>query len=267
MLSRLDMLGKLIHYGHLRPKTVGEALSLSLSDTMVKEATESFRHIMLAPKNWSLEKLLTIPRCGEPDILTDLNKVGRGGNWPRCHSIGEFHAANIRVLNNPPAHLARNGNFEEVIRRVTAANAAIGLQLYWSGPGSPIQDGKTGYQLTVQFVTRSSGWIGLAQVASNRPCNSVLWSRYLASYLRSSTDETIRRMWSILFLHELGHNMGTSHTRGGIMNPGILSLPATWAGDPLWTSGWLPARYGGIAIPAPPKDDDWGIYPPGYKKP
>lgn len=185
------------------------------------------------------------------DTYDELPAVGQNGNWKRCHGIGDFHACHVRFLNRPPDHLARNGNLKYCLEAVTKANQAIGLQMYWSGPGCPIQDGDgKSTQLTAEYVPRSNGWIGLAQVVSNRPCNSLHWSRYLATYLRNSTDAQIRRMWPILFLHEFGHNKGTGHTRGGIMNPGILSLPPTWEGDTL--SAWLRAHYGGEAIPDKP---------------
>lgn len=189
----------------------------------------------------------------EYEEATEARAVGRNGNWKRCHGIGEFHCAHIRITNQPPAHLRRNGNWEHVLRAVTRANQAIGWQIYWSGPGSPIQDGRGNHQLTMTFVDRSNGWIGLAQVVQNRPCNSLHWSRYLATYLRTGSDAQIRRMWPILVLHELGHNMGTGHTRGGIMNPSILSLAASWSGDPL--AAWLRTHYGGEPIPTRPDPD------------
>ena len=180
--------------------------------------------------------------------------LGRNGNWKRCHNIGNFHCAHVRFVNAPPAHLTRNGNLKYILEVVRAANQRIGLQLYFSGPGCPIQDGTGHAQLTAEYVPRSNGWLGLAQVVTNRPCNSTHWSRYLATYLRNGTDAQIRRMWPILFLHEWGHNMGTGHTRGGIMNPGLLSLAPTWDGDIL--SSWLRTHYGGEPIPSAPKPDE-----------
>ena len=178
---------------------------------------------------------------------------GQNGNWKGCHGIGDFHACHVRFVNAPPAHLTRNGNLLYILEVVRAANQAIGLQMYFSGPGCPIQDGVGHAQLTAEFVPSSANWLGLAQVVSNRPCNSTHWARFLATYLRSGTDEQIRRMWPILFLHEWGHNKGTGHTRGGIMNPGLLSLPPTWSSDVL--AGWLRLHYGGQAIPVKPKPE------------
>lgn len=188
---------------------------------------------------------------GAYEEATTAAAQGQSGNWKGCHGIGNFHACHVKFLNAPPAHLTRNDNLRFCLEAVTAANQAIGLQMYWSGPGCPIQDGIGHSQLTAQYVPSSNGWLGLAQVVSNRPCNSTYWSRYLATYLRTGTDAQIRRMWPILFLHEFGHNMGTGHTRGGIMNPGLLSLNPTWSGDVL--SAWLRLHYGGEAIPTKPE--------------
>jgi len=175
---------------------------------------------------------------------------GQNGNWKGCHGIGDFHACHVRFVNAPPAHLARNGNFKFCLEAVRAANQAIGLQMYFSGPGCPIQDGTGHAQLTAEFVQSSAGWLGLAQVVTNRPCNSTHWARFLATYLRNGTDEQIRRMWPILLLHEWMHNKGSGHTRGGIGNPSLLAVAPTWAGDPL--AGWLRTHYGGQAIPTRP---------------
>jgi hypothetical protein len=175
---------------------------------------------------------------------------GQNGNWKGCHGIGDFHAVHVRFVNAPPAHLLRNGNLKYILEVVRAANQAIGLQMYFSGPGCPIQDGTGHAQLTAEFVQSSAGWLGLAQVVTNRPCNSTHWARFLATYLRNGTDEQIRRMWPILFLHEWMHNKGSGHTRGGIGNPSLLAVAPTWAGDPL--AGWLRTHYGGQPIPSLP---------------
>lgn len=203
------------------------------------------------------EQVILTPRCGEPDFYPPdsqearaiMPAVGNGGNWPRCHGIGNYHAASISVTNSPPPHVAPH--FPEIIRRVTIAEQQIGLQLYWDGVGSPIKSGKRPYNLTFTFVQTSSGWIGLAQVASNVGCSaSTLFSRYLARYMSGSSAEAIIRQWCVLIMHEITHNKGSGHTRGGIMNPSILSLPASWQNDILLP--WLRTRYGGVAVPTGP---------------
>ena len=193
-----------------------------------------------------------VPDFFDPESAEYARALGTSGNWKRCHNIGDFHAANCNITNQAPAHV--RPHFAEVLRRCRTAYADIGLMLYFGGVGSPIQDNKSGYQLTASFVNSSSGWIGLAQVSSNMTCSSQMWSRYLSSYMRSSSSaESIIRQWAVLFLHEWGHNCGSGHTSGGIMNPSILSLPATWKGDT--AESWFRTRYGGKPVPRPDDPD------------
>jgi hypothetical protein len=52
-------------------------------------------------------------------------------------------------------------------------------------------------------------------------------------------------------MHELGHNAGLDHSRGGVMNPSIVSgLAPSWAGDP--SEPILNRYYGGEPIEQPP---------------
>ena len=52
-------------------------------------------------------------------------------------------------------------------------------------------------------------------------------------------------------MHELGHNAGLQHTRGGVMSPSIVhGLPSSWKGDP--SRSVLARYYGGEPIPGGP---------------
>lgn len=258
--------------------------NLELDDKVVEAALRSYQDIMGIELNYAsmrhhnryavidghvgpaTEDVMVHPRtCHVPDYEDPdtpegaMRALGTSGNWKRCHNIGDFHAANVNITNQAPAHV--RPHLPEILRRVTEAYRQIGLQLYWGGVGSPIQDGKSGYQLTMTFVNSSSGWIGLAQVASNQSCSSQMWSRYLSTYMRtSSSAESIIRQWVVLILHELGHNCGSGHTRGGIMNPSILSLAGTWVGDV--AEAWFRTRYGGKPVPRPDTPDNPDT-PPG----
>ena len=78
---------------------------------------------------------------------------------------------------------------------------------------------------------RGRGWIGLAIVPNRPGCKSAIWAKFDTQY----RPRDLINQWARLIAHELGHNMGMSHTRGGIMNPSIVSGPFTkraWRGDP-----------------------------------
>jgi hypothetical protein len=51
-----------------------------------------------------------------------------------------------------------------------------------------------------------------------------------------------------LIKHELGHNSGLGHSRGGVMNPSIINgLPVSWKNDP--SESQLRKWYGGEPVP------------------
>lgn len=205
------------------------------------------------------EIVMGLERCGHPDYRKPGEfepAVGRG-NWPRCHGVGDFHAVSVKIANSPPSFLAPV--FDEVKRRVTEAYAEVGLLVHW--------DGRSPINIDFSFVTRSSGWIGLAIVGNGQSCNDRIWCRYLSTYRGGSSDASITTQWTTLIKHELGHNCGMSHSRGGVMNPSIVNnLPTSWKGDP--SESLLTSRFGGQRVPTGPGDDSpkWVIarkYPDG----
>jgi hypothetical protein len=83
----------------------------------------------------------------------------------------------------------------------------------------------------MSFTRLGGSAIGLSIVPSRPTCNSRIWTKYEISYRPSD----VFNLWPRLFAHELGHNMGLGHTRGGIMNPYILAGAFTataWRNDP-----------------------------------
>lgn len=252
-----------VEQGDLDYAEVGK---LTLKDDIVKEAVRSHQaldanydvmamavhHRECIPDGDvgpATQLVLDLPRCGEKDYRTKRHiqeemAVGEAvgsGNWARCHDVGDFHSASIKLANSPPSFLAPH--FDEVKRRVVQAYAEVGLLWHF--------DGRSPVNIDFSFVNNSAGWIGLAIVGTNQGCNSRIWCRYLATYRGGSTDESIITQWTTLIKHELGHNCGTSHTRGGVMNPSIVNgLPTSWKGDPLHS--WLVNRFGGVPIPTTP---------------
>lgn len=276
MRRKEDIIQFLYNTGHLEAPfgveqgdlTQDDVDKLSLSDDIVKEAVRSHQSL---DANYDLfaaaihgrecipdgdvgpatELVLDLPRCGERDYRTKRHiaeamnvgeAVGRG-NWPRCHGVGDFHAVSVKVTNSPPSFLAPL--FDKVKSRVVEAYSEVGLLIRWDAP-SPVN-------IDFSFVNSSSGWIGLAIVGTNQGCNDRIWCRYLSTYRGGSTDDQIITQWTTLIKHELGHNCGTGHTRGGVMNPSIVNgLPVSWKGDPLHS--WLVDRFGGIPVPTTPEE-------------
>lgn len=192
------------------------------------------------------EFAMNLPRCGHPDHSppADIGMAVGRGNWPRCHGVGDYHAVSVKIANSPPSFLAPH--FEEVKKRVTEAYAEVGLLIHW--------DGRSPVNIDFSFVNRSSGWIGLAIVGQNQGCNSRIWCRYLASYRGGSSAESIIQQWTTLIKHELGHNTGMSHFRGGVMNPSIVNgLPTSFRGDPTFNT--LTSKFGGERVPTGPEDN------------
>ena len=136
--------------------------------------------------------------------------------------------------------------FEEAWSLCVKAYRQIGLQFIRV-------DANENANIEFLFVSRSRGWIGLAVVGQNETCSSNIWCKYLSTYQPSN----IVREWSTLIMHELGHNAGLQHSRGGVMNPSIVAgLKPTWKGDP--SESILNRYYGGEPIgdvPVPPVDN------------
>lgn len=164
-----------------------------------------------------------------------------GGNWQRCHGVGEFHRCRIRVdRTNMPSFL-QNGVFEKIMReRFIPANREIGLdkEFVTSGPANSVWS----------FVNSSDGWIGLAIKTLGLGCGDEVWARFLSTYRPSNTE----REWGTLFLHEDGHNDGLDHTNGGIMAPSIQTGLAMWRpSDPSLSR--MTSWYGGVPyVPGEP---------------
>ncbi len=252
---------------------VGDEIGLlSLTDPVVEKAIASYQDFMvvnldlLAMEHHSrpcrcdgdcgpaTRELMERPRCGCPDYGPDVRRAVGNGSWPRCHDIGEFHAATVYVHEGGMRSWLKS-EFDEVWKLSVAAYEEIGLR--W------IRTDKKNANIDFSFVSSSRGWIGLAIVGQGQSCGSQIWCKYLATWKPSN----ITREWAVLVMHELGHNAGLYHTRGGVMNPGIIyGLPASWKGDP--AESVLKRYYGGKPIdpippepppPIPPDTEEHGI--------
>lgn len=276
-MTNTELIDLLHRTGHLdypdgqeqdRPTDSSGRAKLTLADKCVQEAVRSWQSLDANFDNVAMAMhqrpctpdgdvgpatlaMVSIPRCEVPDYQKPSDvaaAVGRG-NWPRCHDVGDFHAVSVRIKNSPPSHLAPV--FDEVKRRTIQAYAELGLLIHF--------DGRSPVQLEMSFVSRSSGWIGLAQVVNGASCSSNNWCQFLASYRGGNSSEAVAQQWTTLIKHELGHNCGMGHSRGGVMNPSIVNgLPISWKGDP--SHGLLTSRFGGEPVPTGgPDSDDFEI--------
>lgn len=195
-----------------------------------------------------------VPDYGLPVAAAVTGEAVGGGPWKSCHGIGQFHASIVVVdETNLPAWM--KPVWVEILRRTQQAYDGVGLRFVFVN--SQRIDYLTGKrfegseQTRLSFVNSSDGWIGLAIVGpSNMTCSSSpIWLRLLATYTGGSTTEARIQQWTSLVKHELGHNCGLQHSRGGVMNPSIVNgLPVPWDSDPSETI--LDRLFGGERIPA-----------------
>lgn len=199
---------QLIQYGYLQP---GEYGSID-TDERVVDAIARYRDFMQL-YTLDTQELFEIERCGCPDIMPDSTgsgswRVGCHPDWPRNH------AAVYRVnKSRMPAYL--RDSFEEAWALMVSAYANVGLAIVRNDTGN-------NYNSLVTFEA-GRGWIGLAIVGRNHTCNSRMWAKFDTSYGRSFTRQRLIWQWAFLLAHELGHNCGFGHTRGGIMNPSLIN--------------------------------------------
>lgn len=271
-MTTFEIIQRLWDWGHFNnpafPNTLNveeaDLPNLRLEDTAVVQAVSSYQNFMgvqldtLSAKHHmrpsiadghigpATLELLQVERCGCPDYERGVLAAVGSGNWKGCHGVGNFHAFSVHVnTTNMPSFLVPV--WDEVKRRVSAAYAELGLRIIWDNRSLPRNCDFT-------FVTRSSGWIGLATVGRGLGCNSSVFARFLATYRGGSSPDAITQQWTTLVKHELGHNTGLGHSRGGVMNPSIINgLPVSWRGDP--SEATLRGWFGGQPVDAPPTNN------------
>lgn len=239
-----EIINKLIQYGYL-PN--GE---YKLTDSLVVDAIAAYREFNQI-HYLSLENLFRIPRCGYPDIIPDATG---SGSWPSgCHS--EFpnnHSFAVYFdLAGIPSHW--KAAFDQAWSLVQQAYADIGMAFF-----RVFERSKANSVVTWQ---RGAGWIGLAIVPRGPKCGQTIWAKFDNRYGSSFPLERLISQLAFLMAHEFGHNMGASHTRGGIMNPSLINgtfNPDQWRkNDPLLPT--LTRWFGGQ--PITPSAPTWSIYP------
>lgn len=236
MLSKNQIIRLLHKYGHFHDcqLTITELLRLSLKDDLVVQAVASYQDFhseALEPLSFKHHlrthscdghvgpatiELLSLPRCG----CNDFTPAG-SGSWPKnCFGLGNAHHF---VIQHDERRIPSWLPSREIFPLVFAAYKDIGLIMSFTK--------KPGQYHTLVSYTNLRGPIGLAIVPSRPSCSSKIWAKFEINYRVGD----IKNQWARLYAHELGHNMGLSHTRGGIMNPSITAQKFTataWRGDP-----------------------------------
>lgn len=283
LIGRLWDLGHFHNPAHPTGVTKDELPGLQLHDAPVRTAIQSYQEFMAADFDRlsleshgrigiadgdvgpATERLMLVDRCGCPDYeMATAEETGRG-SWPvGCHSeYPENHAFAIYFdYGSMPGYW--KSVWDEAWMLVRQAYADIGIAFFEVKDKSKAN--------TVSTWQRGRGWIGLAIVPRRPQCGERIWAKYDNRYgARFGRQKAIDQL-ARLMAHEFCHNMGLSHTRGGIMNPSITSGPFTrtaWRGDP--SEPALSRFFGGEPVdlhdvgpdPEPPKPPAPEPEPPG----
>lgn len=268
-------------YGHFRNPLHPELAEikesdldgLSLTDAVVKKAIASYQEFFSEQLNAATldtygrmasidgeigpctAALLMADRCQCPDFeqaLVDHNlmEATGSGSWPHsCYpEYPNIHVVKISVNpNRMPSFL--KPVWEEVKKNTYQAYAEIGLKIIWLGANEDAH-------IKMTFESLRGSTIGLAIVGRGQKCSTRMWAKFDPGY----HPRNIVREWTTLVMHELGHNMGLGHSRGGVMNPSVISgLRLTWIGDPSF--GQLKRWFGGEEIPDTPDAPDDPVGP------
>lgn len=268
MISEQQIIERLDHFGHLRhpfgrdqAEPVADVNKLGADSPLVRNAVQSYQAMhavtleqIIARNNPQLSSpaahitgeldtdtvdLLQTARCWTPDYDPNVAMAVGAGNWPRCHGVGDFHCVLTKIITPIPDHIAPM--FEDIWADVVESYRRVGLLVKRD---QKVAD--TAANIQISFVTppRGDGWIGLAIVGQGQKCSSRIWAQFDKNYRPAN----LRREWTTLIKHELGHNCGMGHSNGGVMNPYIIAgLPIPWDNDPSYKL--LASRFGGKPVP------------------
>lgn len=164
------------------------------------------------------EELFSMPRCGCPD-----NGALGVGSWPKgCWGTVGRHTFVIRYQ---PGGCPPWVDFNAIFPLVVASYRDVGMSLY------VVPKTSNNWNTIMSYTNLPNPAIGQAVVPRSPKCNTRIWARFDWYYKPPDPFN----YWWVLYMHELGHNMGLQHTNGGIMNSYLIPKIATgtgWRGDP-----------------------------------
>lgn len=233
---------------HLHDKSVRTAIA-SFQEFMAEDfdrlSLEQHGRIGIADGDIgpATEKLFVVERCGCPDY--QIEAANGSGSWPaNCRpDYPNTHTFSVQMNKSGMPSFLQNV-IEPAWKLVVQAYANMGILFLRED-----QNNKANTLVTWQ---RGAGWIGLAIVPNSPRCGERIWARFDNVY----RPNNLLNQWARLLAHEFGHNMGMSHSRGGIMNPSITSgvfTPTAWRGDP--SESILRRYFGGVPVQVGPKPD------------
>lgn len=186
------------------------------------------------------EKTLAVPRCGHPDHRS----AGRGTFRDPCKSSGIRFSYDTRKARN-----LDNDDLDKMNRWVVGAFRALGCPMVEVDRGEAAE-------IEVYWYPLAGSTIGLAQLTGGS-CGRKLFCRLDPNYGSAGVVQNAQ-----LLLHEMGHNIGLEHTRGGVMAPSI-SRHSSFTGwkesDPSYRT--IAKWYGGEPLDpiTPPPEEDKSI--------
>ena len=181
-------------------------------------------------------ELMGLERCGFPDYVE--NEASGSGSWPvGCLTDGIHHIRIDVDESNKPTHYT-NGVWDSIKSDNAKMYGEIGLLIEY------VEHGELS-EVDMKWKILAGGTIGLAQF-NDRTCGDNVF-QYIDPGYRGSYARLVA-----LHAHETGHNCNLRHTRGGVMNPSIMTVPLSWKNDVSYSV--LKRFFGGEPIDKP--DDD-----------
>jgi len=262
-MTDLQIIQQLWHYGYFSRTSVREQdlETLAIDHPVVVHAIQAYQKFF--PKQFqeygikahnrtvhadgeigpATIELFKMERCGCPDV-EDFTLLDTGsGSWPAgCRrDWPNNHTFSVQMNTNTIPDYLKNV-VDPAFELCRQAYADMGIVF--------IREDDNNKANTYVTWQRGNGWIGLAIVPNRPGCRSRIWAKYDN---RWNPRDAVNG-WARLFAHEFGHNMGMSHTSGGVMNPSMNTTafnPTVWRGDPAEKT--LTRWFGGVPVNIGPK--------------